>query len=50
MMWRVEFSDGSALYLAAATEWDASFRARLMAWTVSGQWWEVKSVTKGAVE
>lgn len=45
-MYRVEFSDGSALYIAALTEWDASFRARLLAWHVSGQWWQVRAVTR----
>jgi hypothetical protein len=44
MLYEVTFADGSKLRLTALTEWDASFRARVMAWVASGQWWQVVSV------
>lgn len=45
-MWRVEFSSGEAVYVCAESAQGASLTARLQAWSVCGQWLEVKSVRK----
>jgi hypothetical protein len=44
-MYRVQFPDGSAVYLAAESEFEARLRAKLMAWACTGKWWQVE-VTK----
>jgi hypothetical protein len=39
--WKATFDDGTAFYLQAESEHGAALMARLMAWSVSGEWHRV---------
>jgi len=48
-MWRVEFEDGSAVYLAGDSAEGVSMEAKVLAWIATGRWWKVINAKKETV-
>jgi len=46
ILWRVEFEDGSSVWLQNEDADGAKLQAQFMAWRASGKWWPVAAVER----